>query len=245
MNSPALSKQISENIDRLKAELREQPRTSELWLFYMHYIYIVKAFIFAERTSNWELHLEASSEMLNLFAATGHINYAKSACLYLQEMRKLPEIHPWLYAQFINGHHTVQRKNKNWSSIWTDLATEQTLMRSIKSRGGLTGGRGMTESVRHVCVLSLCHVAMVHDAMLQLTGAAAKSSEQHEEIGKSRTKQDYQDCLKFFNWLTRRNPFLIPDGNLHSLSGGMVSIQGKDDVNCERAEDIGKKFKLH
>ena len=46
--------------------------------------------------------------MLNLFAATGHINYAKSACLYLQEMRKLPETHPWLYAQFINGHHTVQ-----------------------------------------------------------------------------------------------------------------------------------------
>ena len=83
---------------------------------------------------------------------------------------------------------------------------------------------------------------MVHDAMLQLTGAAAKSSEQHEEIGKSRTKQDYQDCLKFLNWLAIRNAFLIPDENLHSLSSGMVSIQGKDDVNCERAEDIGKKI---
>ena len=116
----------------------------------MHNVYIVKAFIFAERTSNWDLHLEVLSEMLNLFAATGHINYAKSARLYLQEMRKLPETHPWLYAQFINVHHTVQRTNKNWSSIWTDLAIEQTLMRSIKSRGGLTGGRGMTESVRHV-----------------------------------------------------------------------------------------------
>ena len=115
-------------------------------------------------------------------------------------------------------------------------------MRSIKSRGGLTAGRGMTESVHHVWFLSLCHVAMVHDAMLQLTGAAAKSSEQHEEIGKSRTKQDYQDCLKFLNWLTIRNAFLIPDENLHSLSSGMVSIQGKDDVNCKRAEDIGKKI---
>ena len=180
--------------------------------------------------------------MLNLFAATGHINYTKSARHYLQEMRKLPETHSWLYAQFINGNHTVQRTNKNWSSIWTDLAIEQTLMRSIKSRGGLTGGRGMTESVHHVWFLSLCHVTMVHDAMLQLTGAAAKSSEQHEEIGKSRTKQDYQDCLKFLNWLTIRNAFLIPDENLHSLSSGMVSIQGKDDVNCERAEDIGKKI---
>ena len=207
----------------------------------MHYVHIVKAFIFAERTSNWGLHLEALSEMLNLFAATGHISYAKSTRLYLQEMRKLPETHPWLYAQFINGHHTVQRTNKNWSSIWTDLAIKQTLMLSIKSMGGLTGDRGITESVRHVWALSLCHVAMVHDAMLQLTGAAAKSSEQHEEIRKSRTKHDYQDCVKFLNWLTIRNPFLISDKNLHSLSSGMVSDQGKDDGNCERTEDIGKK----
>ena len=63
-----------------------------------------------------------------------------SARLYLQEMRKLPETHPWLYAQFTNDHHTVQRTNKNWTGIWSDLAIEQTLMRSIKSRGGLTGG---------------------------------------------------------------------------------------------------------
>ena len=85
LNSSVLSKKISENIDRLKAELIEQSRTSELWLLYMHYVYIVKAFIFAERTSNWELHLEALSEMLDLFPATGHINYAKSVHLYLQE----------------------------------------------------------------------------------------------------------------------------------------------------------------
>ena len=84
--------------------------------------------------------------------------------------------------------------NKNWSSIWTDLAIEQTLMPLSRSHGS---GRGMTESVRHVWVFSLCHVAMVHDVMLQLTGAAGKSSEQHEEIGKSRTKQDHQDCLNF------------------------------------------------
>eukprot|EP00794_Sanderia_malayensis_P019665 gene19665-21612_t len=162
---------------------------------------------------------EVLSQMLHLFAATGHINYAKSARLYLQEMQKLPETHPWLHAQFTDGHHTVQRTNKNWTGIWTDLAIEQTLMRSIKSRGRLTGGRGMTES---------------------LTGAAAKSSEQHEEIGKSRTKQDYQDCLKFLNWLNSRNPFLVPDENLHSLSSGIMSIRGSDDVNCERAEDVGK-----
>ena len=97
----------------------------------------------------------------------------------------------------------------------------------------------MAESVRHVWGLSLSHVAVVHNAMLQLTDAAARSSEQHEGIGKSRTKQDHQDCPKFLNWLTLRNPFLIPDDNLHSLSSSIVPIRGKDNVNCERAESIG------
>ena len=35
--------------------------------------------------------------MSDLFAATGHINYAKSARLYLQTMKDLPKQYPWLY----------------------------------------------------------------------------------------------------------------------------------------------------
>ena len=115
-------------------------------------------------------------------------------------------------------------------------------MRSIKSRGGLIGGRGMTESVRHSWVLSLSHVAMIHDSMVQLTGATTKLSEQHQEMGRSRTKQDYHDCLKFLDWLALRNLFLVLDNNLHSLSTGLVSIEGEDDVNCEKAEDAARNI---
>ena len=144
---------------------------------YIRVIKLIKAFIFVWRQSNWKLHLDVVSKMLNLFAATGHINYAKSARLYLQRWESLPETHPLLHAQFINGHHTVQKTSQNGIDIWTDLAIEQTLMCSMKSRGGLTGGCGMTESVRHALVLGLSQVATIHYAMVQLTGAATKSSE--------------------------------------------------------------------
>ena len=224
--SPVCQK-VLENLDSLKADLRNSSRTSELWHLYMYYVHLMKAFIFAERTSDWQMHRDVLSQMLNLFAATGHINYARSARLCVQQMRKLPQTHPWLHSQFLNGFHTVHRTSKNWTGIWTDLAIEQTLMRSIKSSGGLTGSRGMTESVRHTWVLSLGEVAMVHDAMLTLTGAATKTSEQHQDMGKSRTKQDFHDCLRFLDWLAVRNPFLVSDSNLHSLSTGLVSTQGK------------------
>ena len=52
----------------------------------------------------------------------------------------------------MEGHHAVTRIGRHFSSGSTDMAIEQSLMRSIKSRGGLTNGRGMSENVRDLCV---------------------------------------------------------------------------------------------
>ena len=176
-------RKFTEMIRREKSKLAEESRTAKLWIAFMDYVDVIKMFIFAERTSDWQLHLLAVTNMLNLFAATGHIHYAKSARLYVQEMRKLPETHPWLYQQFMHGQHTVKRTDKNFNGLWTDLTIEQTLMRTIKSRGGLTRGRGMTESVRHQWVLTLNQMATIHDAMMQLSKAQITSSAQHIELG--------------------------------------------------------------
>ena len=57
---------------------------SQLWFQYIEMVSIVCKSIKAQRTGNWLLHLEAVSEMLPFFAASGHYLYAKSAYLYLQ-----------------------------------------------------------------------------------------------------------------------------------------------------------------
>ena len=59
--------------------------------------------------------MEATTDMFNLFATSGHINYAKSARLYVQQMRALHETHPWLHHSFINGSHAVRRSARNWA----------------------------------------------------------------------------------------------------------------------------------
>ena len=61
-------------LENLRQPLSSQSRTAKLWLLYMDYIGILKKFIFAERTCNWNMHLEATTDMLNLFASSGHIN---------------------------------------------------------------------------------------------------------------------------------------------------------------------------
>ena len=86
----------------------EHQRTSNLWLLHLQYISILKKFILAERTSNWQLHLDLSTEILNLFASTGHINYAKSARFHIQQMKSLQEDPPWLFEQSTKGEHAVK-----------------------------------------------------------------------------------------------------------------------------------------
>ena len=60
-------------------------KTGQLWLQYIDMISIVCKSIKAQRIGNWLLHLEAVTDMLPYFAASGHYLYLKSARLYLEE----------------------------------------------------------------------------------------------------------------------------------------------------------------
>lgn len=112
-------------------------------------------------------------------------------------------------------------------------------MRSMKAIGGLTHGRGVEEGVRNLWALSLSCSAEVHNALMELTGASLHTSEQHVELRESRRAADFKYCNAFLNWLETRNPFQIQSPDLYSLSTGISSIEGKDYVNCETAEEIG------
>ena len=70
--------------------------------------------------------------MINLFTATGHLHYAKTARLYLQEMCKLPETFPLVHEQFSKkGLYSVRRSDRYWAGLSSYLLIEQVLMGSI------------------------------------------------------------------------------------------------------------------
>ena len=105
-------------INILKSDLIGRSRTAKLWLQYLSYVQVLKDFIRAERTGNWKLHLKSVHAMLNLFAATGHVHYAKCARLYYQQMMELNTTFPWVHSKFMNeGFHTVRRCSRFWSGL--------------------------------------------------------------------------------------------------------------------------------
>ncbi|KAK6168833.1 hypothetical protein SNE40_020007 [Patella caerulea] len=231
---------LASRLSLLQSTLSSTSRTAKLWIQFINYASCVKRFIYAERTKNWDAHLVGCSDFLNLFAATGHIHYAKSCRLYIQQMQALPHTHPWLYALYSEkGLHAVQRTEHPLNGLWSDLTIEQFLMASLKSRSGLTHGKGLSESVRYQWVHTMHHRAAIHDAMTTLTGRRRTSSNQHVELGTSRKHRDQADLAKFRQWLDNHNPFEPGIPVLRSLSTGITATE---DINCDRAEEVGYKI---
>jgi hypothetical protein len=222
-----------------KKEL-ENHRTAKLWIQYMHMIDILRRFIRAERTGQWKLHLQATYDMLPYFASAGHNLYAKSCHIYLHRMAELKENHPTVYQAFVSVQHVVRRSDRFWSGLPTDLIIEQVLMCSVKTTGGLTRDRGMTEMQRLVWVLSMPACAEVNNAMQTLTGKRYETSEQHIDTTKhkdtteARKQRDHKHTQEIVEYLRNRNP----DSSLCNIITGVVA---DDNVNADNAKDVGDK----
>ncbi|KAK3092092.1 hypothetical protein FSP39_025112 [Pinctada imbricata] len=230
-----------EIFDRILSKLEEEKksletkRTAKLWLQYLDMVHLLMKFIEAERTGNWKLHQKTISMMLPYLAAASHNLYLKSAYLYLSDMQQLESKHPEIYAFFEAGHHVIRRSDRFWAGLSSDIVIEQVLMRSMKTSGGLTRGRGMTELQRVQWLLSSPACAEINYAMQTLTGVNYHTSDQHKESGKARQSRDDRDAFIVLKHVMERNPF---DGNeeLRSIETGIVADQK---VNVDRSKEIG------
>ena len=83
--------------------------------------------------------------MLPFFATAGRRAYTRCITVYLHELEKLDE---YTEKSFKDGLFVVRNSKEPYGGVSPDLAIEQKLMAPLKGHGGLTRGRGMTESTR-------------------------------------------------------------------------------------------------
>ncbi|KAF4526696.1 hypothetical protein B566_EDAN015334 [Ephemera danica] len=211
--------QLTNVVVRL-AKISSSGPTAKLWIQYFELISLVKLFIRAERTA-------------------GHLKYAKYAHVYVQDMIKLKQDMPEdEYIRFTKGGFTIRRNDCYWSGCWTDLIIEQELMRSIKCSGGLTRGRGITESTATQFISSqpacLEMIAMIENYSCK----RAENSEQHKEMRDTRMERDQKDVGTLNKWLDVRNPFACSPELLISLSTGVAA---NTSINCHNAREVGEE----
>ena len=141
---------------------------------------------------------------------------------------------------------TIWRSDRFWSGVWSDMTIEQVLMCAMKVSGGLTQGRGITESTlaKWVCALPLC--TPLCTAVEEFAGSHTESSEQHskasdhQDLRPAQQARDQADLEQFIQWLEPHPPFSGHyGGELVSLSTG---VTGDSSVTCHNAKEVGQQL---
>ena len=153
-------------------------------------------------------------------------------------MANLPNDHPVLHQHFVGWIHVARRSDRAWAGLSTDLMVERVLMRSMKTSGGLTRGRGMTVQQRLTWLLAMPACAEVNRAMQEMSGAKYSTNEQNKETGKSRQRRDMKYTHALLLTMSERNPFAESTSLRNIVTG--VNVTG--DVDVCRAKEIGKKI---
>ena len=144
--------EIKECVHRKQDFLVQRSRTAALWIQYLEMVDILRSFIRAERTANWELHLEALTRMLPYLAASGHNLYVKCARLYLQSMSDLRTDRPDVYRAFTSGLHVARRSDRFWAGCHRTGPYEKSEDRwRLDQREGPNG-----TATSHLAVINAC-----------------------------------------------------------------------------------------
>ncbi|GFR68162.1 hypothetical protein ElyMa_000269800 [Elysia marginata] len=122
-------------------------------------------------------------------------------------MPVLPLDHSEVYERFCSGQYFIRRSDRFWAGLSPDLVIEQVLMRSFKSAGGLTSGRGFEVSSRTQWLLSMPACSEINCVMQELTDAQYGNIEQHKESTDIRQSRDNKDIEAILQFLISRNPF--------------------------------------
>ena len=222
-------------------------RTPALWVQYLHMVEVIRVFIRMERLADHNGHLSCIvTEMLDIFAAAGHHQYAKGARLYCQLIKQL-EASPAgkeVFQSFaVHGNHVVRYSNHEWSGTWCDICIEQKLMKAAKSEGGLSRGRMKNSDSGHKCwVQTLNHFSDINQRMeenVKIHGPL------HKDLAKARINRDTEAIGLVFRWLEENNPFDSDREKklLVSFSTGFTSTSN-DAVNAERAREVGRQMQI-
>ena len=156
-------------------------------------------------------------------------------------MNELDVKQPIIHEKFMQGLHVVRRTNQYWAGLGSDLVIEQTLMRSLKTAGGLTHGSEMTEEQHTLWTLSRPVTSAYKNVMQEFINRTYSTSEQHKQSTKSRLKRDLNDLDK----LQERtcSPFTEDPSLRNQITGVVANVN----VNVLRYQEVSKETlkKMH
>ena len=192
---------------------------AQFWMELLSMIHLLLSFILSCRTKNWQLHIACLQEMLPWLAAYDRTNYTRYLPLYVLDMLRLPETHPDLHTELMNGNFAVQRSNQPFTSIPHDQTIEVTINKDTKVRGGLVG-KTLRRDTTNKWIWTAADRATYFQSCKDLCGQGSASSRGHPDGSVARIKQDERAIQKIVETVNDLvNPFIHHEVITHIASG--------------------------
>ena len=110
-----------------------------------------------------------------------------------------------------------RQSDRDCAGVWIGLTIGQTMMRALKTSGGLTRGRAVTESIHKMRIYTMHSCAEIRTAMNQFTKSHCVLVSNTKVMGQTKIETDYSDLTTIVHWFRVHNPFNENQTKLNSL----------------------------
>ena len=129
-------------------------------------------------------------------------------------MHQLEETHPDVFAEFLDGKHTISRspqESRYFSCVWSDAAIEQSINHNCETLGGLTGLKTNVSTMERLFLTAhlKANVATATKAMLVI--GVDHPAIPHKESTVSRIEKDEICIENIIGFVEKRmvDPFIV------------------------------------
>ena len=198
-------------------------------------------YVRADREADWPLHLASVHEMMPLFLAASHFNYARYGLYTLREMEAMPAV---VRQHVVKGEHTMHHNAGLFNCIWSDMAIETTFMRYGHGQSGIIGITLIPETLKtwahslHACNTVVSNL----DQMRTQEQHVPASQTHHKEEAKARVKTDTKNRKALRDKLEVCIDPLHPEDNQQGLENIVTGqVLTHPSLNVDHATELGTK----
>ena len=218
-------------------------RTAQFWLKYSDCVMTLMRFQQSIKLNDLSLYIETMRALCNLIFSADHLHYARYLPLFTFQLFNLSSTHPGAEQLLANCGFSVSRSAVPCCRNPIDLTIEQTINRSAKTRGGISGFSRKADTYFRWC-LNRHARAMYAEATFDRADMSDNSSDAHKTTRPSEIRKSETDVLKLVTAFKQfLNPFNIDDHNkdkLFSLSSGKPA-SAKVQENLLNYVDTGER----
>ncbi|CAC5383567.1 unnamed protein product [Mytilus coruscus] len=244
----SLEKALNDDLGSKMNEFREWgghvSPTFRYWNMLLQALEIMLINIRAERNGLWSLHLHSIFSMLPYFFVANKNNYSRWTPVYLLDMLNLPTEAEGLFSM---GFFSVRQKVGSFNGVWSDMATEKTVIKDSKGDGGIVGLTRKKASLirwnftRHV-------LSQITSAMRARACLVQVDDQYHGEAKPAAMKRDEKHVQDLIVYITENmtNPFDVDNHprQLINISTGLHASHDIEDSLLKSVETERTKVKI-